>query len=524
MKLERRLDFQSITAGHDVLWAITHDSMLLARSGISRHTPSGTGWEQVGSIRVQCVSLARKNYGWCISKEGIACFMSNVAMKMPSGDERWWNVSMGQLLLGTTFMESLLSWPFGKRSDPLSMVASCEHCVFAISSASVISSCSGSMEGSLYRPASPLGTAQSMTWCHVAANALYDAESRIWALRPNGELFCFQRGRRPDAVESPSGRHQLVRLSISSEAVWGLTTEGVVLERAGLSRFCPVGTNWRNIPVDTLAGAKVVDIACGLYWVWAVDDKGFVWLRPGPLAESKDSWRRIEPFSWTVRFVRVSDGCRLWKNVLLCCSRPSLLFFFLDGEGTYFACWTKPDKILKRASPTSESTQFCPPRIILQLYGEQLVNGSYLLFLSGLCVLLQIVSGADWLVWALDSNGSAYARKDISAECPAGTEWEHIPGLSSSELAISSNAGVSSNTVWARCTNGAIVSRNNVSPRSPVGDYWKRIPGNFLHISATPDNELWVIDNDGRLFVRETNVFHGQHSGDDCSLDGWDVL
>ena len=298
-------NIQSLIAGHDLLWAITTDNTLLARSGISRHNPGGIGWEPIGRMKVQYASLGFKSYAWCINKNGVACFMGNVSTKSPSGDERWWQVALGQYVQDSSFMESLWSWSWAKRNDPLMMVAAGEGKICAMSSASLLHCCSSSMEGTLYRAASPPGLAQSSVWECVAASGVYGVDGLIWAVRPNGELFCFQRGKRATAVEPPKARHTLHRLSVSSAAVWGLTTAGEILERTGLSDYCPEGTGWKLVPVDAFGGAKVVDFSCGLYWVWAVDEKGYVWLRHGPLAVAKLGWQRIEPVSWTSRIVRV---------------------------------------------------------------------------------------------------------------------------------------------------------------------------------------------------------------------------
>ena len=92
---------------------------------------------------------------------------------------------------------------------------------------------------------------------------------------------------------------------------------------------------------------------------------------------------------------------------------------------------------------------------------------------------LWLVPG-DWLVWAVDSNGALYVRKEVTVEHPAGTEWEHVPGIAGTEICISSSV------VWVCCSNGDVLWRNNVSPRNVVGDYWKRVPGKFAHISVTP--------------------------------------
>ena len=134
----------------------------------------------------------------------------------------------------------------------------------------------------------------------------------------------------------------------------------------------------------------------------------------------------------------------------------------------------------------------------------------------------------DWHVWACDSSGAVHVRTGVSIDVICGTEWESAPDVDVTDVAISTNG------VWARCTNGDIVWRSNVSPSNPVGDYWRRIPGSFAAVSSTPDDdELWVLNDDGQLFIRQTSIYQAAvqvaksspslpHQA--ASLDTWEVL
>ena len=116
------------------------------------------------------------------------------------------------------------------------------------------------------------------------------------------------------------------------------------------------------------------------------------------------------------------------------------------------------------------------------------------------------VSPADRVVWAVDDRNNVYARHNVTPSYPIGTSWEVVPGTGVRDLAISQYM------VWATCPNGDIVCRYGVSEDNCLGHYWKKVPGNFELISVTPDDELWAIDQNGKLFQRKTQHFYGTQS------------
>lgn len=142
---------------------------------------------------------------------------------------------------------------------------------------------------------------------------------------------------------------------------------------------------------------------------------------------------------------------------------------------------------------------------------------------EALCAFgVQVVVGpGDWHVWACDSSGAVHVRTGVAIDSISGKAWDLAPDIEATDVAISSNG------VWARCTNGDIVWRANVSPINPVGDYWRRIPGSFAAVSATPDDdELWLLSDDGEMFVRETRVYKSRPSQlpRQSTLETWEVL
>ncbi|TNN87328.1 Tectonin beta-propeller repeat-containing protein 2 [Liparis tanakae] len=133
----------------------------------------------------------------------------------------------------------------------------------------------------------------------------------------------------------------------------------------------------------------------------------------------------------------------------------------------------------------------------------------------------------DRLLWALDNRGSVLVRTGLSEEMPVGTAWELVPGLTVSQLVLSSR------TVWVRCANGDLARRYGVSDRNPAGDYWKKIPGQATGLTVTPEDELWAVTLIGGLSRRLTKLLPqtpcrpapsgSSLSGDDVD-DEWELI
>ncbi|XP_056667205.1 tectonin beta-propeller repeat-containing protein 2 isoform X2 [Monodelphis domestica] len=111
----------------------------------------------------------------------------------------------------------------------------------------------------------------------------------------------------------------------------------------------------------------------------------------------------------------------------------------------------------------------------------------------------------DQMLWAIDNKWNVYVRLGITEEMPVGTDWEHVPGLQASHLAVSTR------TVWAHCANGDVARRYGITDKNPAGDYWKKIPGNMSCLTVTPIDELWAIGPLGYLLQRLTKTFNHSH-------------
>eukprot|EP00117_Sycon_ciliatum_P047530 scpid35067/ scgid33946/ Tectonin beta-propeller repeat-containing protein 2; WD repeat-containing protein KIAA0329/KIAA0297 len=437
-----------LAAGNGVLWALTTHAALLVRAGISDANPLGTCWEEVDNkLRASCIAIGQNGYCWCVSSDGIACFMPDVTLDSPSvTDKQWWQVSLGlQLMRDTSLLSSIKDasarvtslWS-SKHSDPDQSVklVSCSNLgVGVITSSSVLLYSSSDMLGMVYLPPSIASLAETTIWLLVDASTAFKSKGLVWLLSPTGEIFSLPRDGRPHPVPIPDGC-SVQRLSASHHGVFGLTSDGTLYMRTGVTDYCLAGLSWEVVQPPSAAAATVA-MSCGNTVTWLVDAKGQAWVQScTPTGTFHEDWACIGP----------------------------------------------------------------PPH----------------------SKLVQVVVGpGDWHVWACDSSGNVYARTGISISAPAGKSWEAAPNVDATDISISANA------VWARCANGDIVLRVNVSPSNPVGDYWRRIPGNFATVSATPDDdELWLLDDDGRLFVRNTRVYTAvvQPEENEQLVESWELV
>jgi len=177
-----------------------------------------------------------------------------------------------------------------------------------------------------YRWESPVlsGLPSSSKWKCVTTSSYFSShtgawESLVWAARSNGEIICIS----STSHDNNDDHHQsyilsppsdiihpniicvsaysitFCKVSCGSESVWALDTNGKLFFRLGVtetSNSANLTSAW--LPVDTPAGRKVTQIACGPsdFNVWCVDSAGnvFVRLGLGPSMLIGNSWQPVE--------------------------------------------------------------------------------------------------------------------------------------------------------------------------------------------------------------------------------------
>ncbi|XP_065175567.1 tectonin beta-propeller repeat-containing protein 2-like [Sycon ciliatum] len=382
-----------LAAGNGVLWAITTHNVVLARLGISRHKPLGTSWEMVcPGQNFMHVAIGINDVAWLVNMDGVVCFMKKVSQTSPLGDSDLWLSALGQFVVhDASLLEALWTWSLVKRSEPLRYVASAQNCVAVLNTGSNLLFSGGSMVGTAYRTMSASGIAASMRWISVSASALHSDDGRVWMLQRNGEVFSVQHGERLAVVESPT-RRQLTQISSSLGSVWAVVANGQILERTGVSDYCPTGTAWKLISTEALKGTKIRQVSCGLHSGWAVDDKGQAWLRLGELSQmslgaAANPWLPIDPPTAQTKFTQVVVGPGGWHVWAVDSAGGTYSRLDVGIDNPAGSCW--------------------------QAIGG--VNSSRLAI-------------SNVKVWACCANGDVVWRSNVTPRNPTGDYWKRIPG------------------------------------------------------------------------------------------------
>lgn len=91
-----------------------------------------------------------------------------------------------------------------------------------------------------------------------------------------------------DKVQFPY-KDQIIAVAAAPEALWVLTLQGKIYIRTGMDRVLE-GNGWKELNLDQLAssGVSLSHISLSSDAAWAVDTKGAVWLRLGPVGPPGD--------------------------------------------------------------------------------------------------------------------------------------------------------------------------------------------------------------------------------------------
>eukprot|EP00095_Tigriopus_kingsejongensis_P005868 maker-scaffold38_size502422-snap-gene-2.18 protein:Tk05868 transcript:maker-scaffold38_size502422-snap-gene-2.18-mRNA-1 annotation:"tectonin beta-propeller repeat-containing protein" len=116
-------------------------------------------------------------------------------------------------------------------------------------------------------------------------------------------------------------------------------------------------------------------------------------------------------------------------------------------------------------------------------------------------------------VWAVAANGDALYREHVTAKCPEGASWCHVPG----DVNIQSISMGTGGKLWAVGQDGHAYLRHGISELAPTGQTWLQVlrPGSqaegaLRQVSVGGDGSLvWAVDVSSRLYLRHevTRVF-----------------
>ncbi|KAJ8308825.1 hypothetical protein KUTeg_013699 [Tegillarca granosa] len=359
---------------------------------------------------------------------GRICFTSNVSMETPTGEGRWWQVPMSEILVqDVTAVDALRS--LAKKFDPQKLAYIMSTTIGGLISAgsggvwvcpeykNVLQICRGSIEGHFWDEVVMSGISPSVVWKSICATSSDQQYGLIWTQQPNGDLFTFSPDSDKCNMVSQPLNHAFTCLAACEEAVWGLSNEGQVYIRAGIRSSCPQGTDWTKLDTSQLGDVQFISLSCGSQCVWSVDCDGIVFQRLGVKAPSTHSlpsvWLQVDHMQTGTVFTQVVSGPNDW------------MVWALDNRRQVYARIGITDTM-----PIGTEWIHVPGTPATQLT----VSSSY--------------------VWALNPNGEILCRYGVTKENPGGDYWRQIPGIFV-QISTSQN-----DKLWAISREGKIFKRH----------------------------------------------------------------
>uniref|UniRef100_F7GJ62 Tectonin beta-propeller repeat containing 2 n=1 Tax=Monodelphis domestica TaxID=13616 RepID=F7GJ62_MONDO len=455
VKIDCPYPLSQITSRNNVVWALTEQRALLFREGVSSFCPEGEQWKcdiisEKQALEPVCITLGDQQTIWALDIHGNLWFRTGVVSKKPQGDDdHWWQVSItdyvvfDQCSLFQTIIHATHTVATAAQA-PVEKVADKLRMAF--------------WSQQLQCQPSLLGVNNSGVWISSGKNEFHVAKGSLVGTYWNNVV--------------PRGTASATKwvFVLASAAP---TKEGSFLWlcQSAKDLFCVSDQNpqFRPSTVQLPPDTEMIAYSACQDAIWGLDSFGQVFIRT--LSKSCPTgmhWMRLD----LSQLVSLSCGN---QHIWACDSRG----------GVYFRVGTQPlnPSLMLPAWITIE-----PPA---QPVGINLVSVHS--------------SPNDQMLWAIDNKWNVYVRLGITEEMPVGTDWEHVPGLQASHLAVSTR------TVWAHCANGDVARRYGITDKNPAGDYWKKIPGNMSCLTVTPIDELWAIGPLGYLLQRLTKTFNHSH-------------
>ncbi|XP_077997561.1 tectonin beta-propeller repeat-containing protein 2-like [Glandiceps talaboti] len=392
------------------VWGLTLDNKIVYRAGISDEKPEGIGWKLLDSrderLVIKCIALGGQNIAWAIDDKGAVWFRAGVSMVTPKGEDgTWWQVAMSDYLMQeANIMESVLKFTadiqrpveyvtnWWKGAQP-SLIAANHTSVWVSGGKNTLHVSRGNLLGHRWEVATPIGIADSARWLCLSAAAAKSRTGLVWALQPNGEVFCFPPNTRKPTPVIPPLNVMFKYISATSESVWGLSVNAGVYIRAGMAPHCPQGISWKPLDLSQLGNVQLVYISCGAESVWACDSNGNIYfrmdVRPPQHALLNPAWVPVEgkPTGLGTYFIQVVV------------SPNDKMIWALDSRKTVYV-----RKGIGRSMPIGSHWDPVPGTPSVQL------------------------SISNDMVWALCPNGDIACRYGISDKNAIGDYWKKIPG------------------------------------------------------------------------------------------------
>uniref|UniRef100_A0A8D0C9G2 Tectonin beta-propeller repeat containing 2 n=1 Tax=Scleropages formosus TaxID=113540 RepID=A0A8D0C9G2_SCLFO len=477
VKVDCPCPFAQITARGSVVWALSEQGTVFYREGLSSFCAEGEQWKydtvsERQGLKPVCISLGCQHTVWALDNNGNLWFRSGITAKKPQGEDKyWWQCYQKfDIIIFQTLIQATQSVATATKA-PVERVADRLRVAFW--------------------PQQP----------HCQFNLVSANNNGIWIASSRNDIHV--------AKGNLIGTYwkNVVPRGTASTTKWAFVFSSAASTKEG--SFLWLGQNKKDLlclwdqdaqlhpsTVQLPAEIEMVQLSACRDALWGIDSQGRIHIRTlSPSCPTGIHWTLLDLSQLgNVRLVSFSCGN---QNVWAC-----------DENGIiYFRVGTQP----------LNSSMMLPAWICIEP-PEQPV---------GMHLISVHTSPNDRMLWAIDSRGNIHVRTGISEEMPVGTDWEHIPGLQASHLALSVR------TVWVQCPNGEVARRYGITDKNPAGDYWKKIPGLISKLTVTPEDELWAISVTSSLIRRLTKPFQNNISKSKTSLgsmgcedleDEWEVI
>ncbi|XP_046393744.1 tectonin beta-propeller repeat-containing protein [Ischnura elegans] len=139
---------------------------------------------------------------------------------------------------------------------------------------------------------------------------------------------------------------------------------------------------------------------------------------------------------------------------------------------------------------------------------------------------VDISCGGHNQVWAIGRNGAAYWRFGINSASPTGQVWVHVEPPAGRKLRQISVAEWerAQLTVWALDSVGTLYVRREMTPVFPEGTHWQPVgeverghTQAFGHVSVGPGGEVWATHSSSGCVLRRL----GRHAADTFVDPAW---
>lgn len=375
-------------------------------------------WCELPGITASHVILGTKGVCWIIDGESGLWFNQDITRENPLGGT-WYQLSLGEHhSQDAGWFSSVLSY-FTQGNEPKMIIANEVAGVLILGKQGYIHVAHGHLLGTRWETIVPSNVKEPAFWTCVAAGGMDMNKDYIWALQPNGQLYCFKPGGHAYNVHPPT-KVVLKYCSAGPRSLWVLTGGPDVYLRIGISDSCPQGLKWLKVDMLAQGNRRLKDICCGNHVVWAVDFEGNAWFQMG-----RDERKGV---GFAPAWVAV-EGCPLdgSKFIKIVVGPDDRIVWACDDKNNVYA----------RTDITENFWVGTSWEVVSGTSGKDLAISSN-------------------HVWGLSPNGDVMCRFGVSSSNVIGDYWKKVPG-SFDKISVSAN-----DDIWGIDRHGTLYQRQTL--------------------------------------------------------------